>query len=436
MSMPDLLMPMLRSVALILGLLLFPGCKWQQSGPQEVKIESEPSGATLILNGKQVGKTPYTLKDPAYGKYLVQLSKGNYESADRILVINDQSSPETVIKLEQVKGLVLIETTPVGAEVTVNGVFKGKTPLLSTELPSGSHKIGFMLQGYDPRELQLEILDRAPKLVQMNMKSNYATVKIESTPVGAAVIIDGLHKGQTPCSVDDVLIGNHTVKVIKEGFTEYQEEIKISATGVFPMRVKLDEKLAALDVTSQPADARVTVNDEYKGRTPLQVTGLRDGKYRVAVEKPSFEKVIQTIEIKKTQDAKLDVNLEKSTGVLILNITPQGVSVEVDSEIRGLSTEAPFTIDLPPGSYSIKLSKAGYRASAFKMEIATRKTTSKDILLPKVFLKDTMLLLKNGRVREGMIVSTHPNGDVRLETAPGIFEEYTAGEIQSTTPIK
>ncbi len=430
--------PILFPTAAALGAIFFlAACQPRPSEESlEIRVDSEPSGAFLSVNGKEVGRTPHVLQEPTFGKYLLQFSKEGFESVDRVVAISQDSPHDLVVPLQRLMGLVLFQTVPPGAEVTVNGIFKGKSPLLVTDLPTGGYKVAFRLEGYDPREMELTLNDRTPQLCQMNMKSVYATVRVDSKPPGAAVMIDGIHKGQTPCSIDDVLVGNHTLRLVKDGYKEYQDEIKLAQTGVYPVTIQMEECFAALDVVSTPAEARVAVNDEFKGRTPLQVDKLRDGKYTVTIEKPGFEKVVRTVEISKTRDAKLDVTLEKATGVLSLNIAPAGCAVAVDGELKGVSAEGPFALELSPGSYKVEISKARYKPQSFKLDVGVRKTTSRDVALQRIWVKDTVVVLKDGRVIECMLVAKYPNGAIKVESGPGITQEFSAGEIDSIAPFK
>lgn len=429
-----------RAAAALAALVAFgfTGCTMDTGAPSSgVKVDSDPPGAVLSINGKEVGRTPYLWKSPLAGKSLLQFAREGYEPFDRVVNVDPAAPADVVVKLQRLQGLVLFQSSPSGAEVTVNGSFKGKAPLLSTDLPSGKHKVVFRLEGYDPREVDLEINDRAPQVCAMNMRSIHATVRVESVPPGAAVMIDGIHKGQTPVTVEDVLIGDHKLKVVREGFKDFETDLRLAQTGTFPVTVKLEERFAALDVVSSPVDARVTLNDEFKGRTPLQVSGLRDGAYTVTIEKTGYDKVTREVKIARNQDAKLDISLEKGTGLLSLNVSPSGASIVVDDELKGSSTEGPFTLELPPGTYKVNVKKAGYRPTTFSLAVIARKTASRDVSLQKIWVKDTMVVLRQDqRVREGMLVAKYPNGTIRIETSVGVFEEYSADEVQSVTPVK
>jgi len=433
--------PWWRRISFLLAMvLLYPGCDLLLSpGPTELRLDSEPDGCSLTINGKDVGRTPYVLKQPVHGKYLLRFAKDGYEPMERVIEISAQSPAEMLTQLQRMRGLVLFESLPPGAEVSVNGIFKGKTPLLSTDLLSGTYRASFSLDGYDPREMEFEVADRSPKLCQINLKSNFVSLQVDSKPQGAAVIIDGIHKGQTPCTIEDILVGNHTLKLVKEGFKDYQDHLKLAQTtsGITPIVAQLEEQFAVLDVTSTPPEARVSVNGEFKGRTPWPVSNLRDGKYTITIEKLGYETVVREIEITRTQDSKLDVPLAKATGTLVLNILPMGCNVVVaNSEHKGISTDTPYSIELNPGPCKIEVSKAGHAPQVINVNVELRKIVTHNATLKRIWVKDIILLLKSGQVVEGMFVGEYPDGTIRIEINPGTFGTYKLDEIQSRTPVK
>jgi hypothetical protein len=420
----------------VLAMLFLSGCPQQPKG-KELRLDSEPSGALLTLDGKDVGKTPVVLTDPAPGKYLLHLEKDGYESMDRIVELKEDTGPEVTTRLRPLSGLVLIESVPSAAEVSVDGAFRGKTPLFCTDLSMGKHKVSFTLEGYDPREAEIVINDRVPQLCQMSMKSNLATLRVESSPPGATVLLDGLKKGETPCVIDDVMLGKHDLKLLKEAYNEYQQQISVAQAHVIPVSVKLEEKLAAIEVSSTPADARVSIDGNMKGRTPLQITGLRDGSYKLTIDKPSYSSTNVVVEIQKLQDAKVDVTLDKSTGTLVLSVTPPNANIFVDGELKGTSGDKPLEIELPPGTYKVEVTKPPkHEPKSVKAQVEARKSTKVDIALRAIWVKDTRVILKDGRMREGMIVIKYPDGGIKIETSKGVFEEFTADEVKSTEAIK
>lgn len=423
---------LLSIITLGAGLFFSEGCDFKDKGPTEVRIDTEPTGASIAINGIDVGRTPYKIQEPAYGKYFIHLEKEGFSTVEKIIEITQQTPADIVTQLPKVQGIILFDSTPPGADLTINGVFRGKTPTLVTDLTAGVYKAAFSMEGHDKREMEVIVSDRIPKLANMAMKSIYATLKIQSDPTGALVMVDGIDKGKTPCVVDDILQGEHTLKLTKSGFKDYVEKINVSKIDETAITVPLAEVLASIEINSNPAEARVSLDNEFKGRTPVVLSGLRDGTYSVTVEKPGYEKVTKQVTIKNKEDAKLDVSLSSATGALVLNVLPVGSTVVVlNTDVKAVTGSGPFSADLPPGNYQVEVTKAGYERSKFPVDIELRKTFTKTINLMKIFVKDTVVLLKDGRTREGMIATKYPNGSIKLETAPGIFEDFKAEEIQS-----
>jgi hypothetical protein len=54
-------------------------------------------------------------------------------------------------------------------------------------------------------------------------------VAINSDPAGATIYINDRQKGKTPTEISDLRVGRHRLKIKKEGFVDWQEEIEIEA---------------------------------------------------------------------------------------------------------------------------------------------------------------------------------------------------------------
>jgi hypothetical protein len=56
-------------------------------------------------------------------------------------------------------------------------------------------------------------------------------LEIQSEPVGAAVYVDGQLKGATPVAVEGMASGDHTVRLVKDGFLENSRVVSVPASG-------------------------------------------------------------------------------------------------------------------------------------------------------------------------------------------------------------
>lgn len=56
-------------------------------------------------------------------------------------------------------------------------------------------------------------------------------MRVSSSVPGAAVLVDGMNKGQTPCVVEVSREGGQTLSVEKEGYEPYQTRLTTSLSG-------------------------------------------------------------------------------------------------------------------------------------------------------------------------------------------------------------
>lgn len=138
------------------------------SKPAALQITSTPE-ASVFLDGKHVGKTPFSSDQLKSGEYLVKLTAGDASYVGKInlaggtlTVINRQlssnflaASGET-LWLEKDKEGVFIVSMPAGADVVLDGTLVGQTPLLAADIAPGDHKITLTKIGYELREFTIK----------------------------------------------------------------------------------------------------------------------------------------------------------------------------------------------------------------------------------------------------------------------------------------
>ena len=112
-------------------------------------------------------------------------------------------------------GTLVLESTPPGGEVTIDGRRRGETPL-KLELAPGRYEVTVSGRGRS-RTLAVEIASGAEVVRRVDLAPERAPVtgslEIVSQPSGARVLIDGRVRGQTPLLVDELAAGRHVVLV-------------------------------------------------------------------------------------------------------------------------------------------------------------------------------------------------------------------------------
>ena len=114
----------------------------------EVSFNTSPAGAVVSVDGQELGQTPL-LAEILEGEHEILVKLPAHKAWTQTLaVIARQSLSLPLIELEQADGLVLLQSTPSNANVTMDGVFQGQTPLEIIVPPGTSHELSFFLNGY------------------------------------------------------------------------------------------------------------------------------------------------------------------------------------------------------------------------------------------------------------------------------------------------
>lgn len=116
---------------------------------------------------------------------------------------------------------------------------------------------------------------------------------------------------------------------------------------------------ASISITSQPGDARVSVNGQLIGTTPIEDHRLSPGRYRVEVTHSHYQPKIEQLDISLGDHPQRDYQLQLGQGVIEFMSNPKGAWVEVNGE--RLSAVTPTQMALTSGKHRIRMGKAERR---------------------------------------------------------------------------
>ncbi len=133
-----------------------------------LRVTSSPPGALVLLDGKQVGTTPYQGDETVAGSYQLRLEKRYFEPVEKMLELAADSVEKRSFTLTPGHGKVIVLSTPAEAMVFLNGnKLNDKTPLTLDQIPAGQHQLILRKDHYFEKTLDLEVLHR--KTVKMNV---------------------------------------------------------------------------------------------------------------------------------------------------------------------------------------------------------------------------------------------------------------------------
>ena len=190
-----------------------------------VKVEflSKPARARLMLNGREVGTTPYR-GELTEGKYKLRFELAGYSPLEQTVTLSRGENFKMEYALTPLPGGISISSVPEGAAVFINGKKRGVTPCVLTDLPAAVYEVRAEKDGYDPVTRKVEIASGYKDEIKLVLLSSTGELELDVRPAGVEVMLDGKTLGKTeenpeskavtkPIRITGLAPGEHRVTV-------------------------------------------------------------------------------------------------------------------------------------------------------------------------------------------------------------------------------
>lgn len=204
--------------------------------PGSLRITSEPSSATIWLDGVKVGEAPLNLERITPGNRRLRASISGFASITKSVEII--SNQETTVKIE-LGGRLRILSVPGSAQVFIDGKYAGLTPFNTRRIPAGPHQLRFSAEKYQDKLVTARVEKGQEKEVNIRLLPIRGSVSISSDPPGAAVYLEDENKGNTPLLIYGITIGQYSLRLTKSGYRNWEKQITVEELKVLWQFAKL-----------------------------------------------------------------------------------------------------------------------------------------------------------------------------------------------------
>ena len=264
-------------------LVICVSCALAAPGTGTLTVSSTPAGASLSLDGTQLGTTPFT-GTVASGDHTLLLTLSGYNDYSATVTVPENGSMRgsyTLVAVSRVSslsatgaattGALVVTSDPSGASVVLDGTAAGTTPLNLTSVSAGDHTVTVSLAGYADQSATITVPAGGTSKNAYTLSPDILSVS--SNPAGAAVTLDGTYAGTTPLSLTAVPAGAHTLVLTLSGYDPYTATVTV----VPGRELKASYTLAVVTTTSATTAATTVTTEETTaslgGRpTPKAVT--------------------------------------------------------------------------------------------------------------------------------------------------------------------
>ena len=248
-------------------------------------------------------------------------------------------------------GNISVSSLPTGAAVLLDGINTGTTtPTIIESVTSGSHIVLLRFTGYQDYTRSVTVSDNATSTVSATLTASTPSpnsIYINSNPAGATVYINNNLQGQTPLTIGSVPNGNYQIIIQYAGYSDWSQNITLSnnVQTVNATLTPISTTNGSVSVESDPSNAAVFLNTEYKGKTPITLN-ISHGTYRVVIQKTGYldwsNRISVTAGTRTDVYAQLSVDVTDTTIVTTIVTTIPKTTV-IKTTIPKKSTANPIT---------------------------------------------------------------------------------------------
>lgn len=114
------------------------------------KLETQPSGAQVSVDGKERGATPIDLDELAPGKHRLAFNLNGYQKREETIDWEGKRPQIFRFDLKLRPGNLLLSSDVPGALISLDQQIVGRVPLLLSDLSAGPHQLSMTAPGYSP----------------------------------------------------------------------------------------------------------------------------------------------------------------------------------------------------------------------------------------------------------------------------------------------
>jgi hypothetical protein len=231
-------------------------------------------------------------------------------------------------------------SNPPGAAVFIDNSIKGRTPLILTDTAMGNHQITIALDGYEEYTRNIIVETATPLTISAVLIRSVpqpttqpppnGSIAVASIPSGAEVYIDSQLTGIAPAVFPEIAPGNHQVRLSVKGYDDWSHIVSVGSgrmSAINAEMVAVKEITGSLAVITDPPGAEIFVDGDFKGMSPVTITGLSAGTHTFLLTLKEYADNKTNLSITAGQTQKYSAELKKVYKPSIIDLLLAGGAI-------------------------------------------------------------------------------------------------------------
>ena len=314
-----------------------------------VEGDSSNIGATIFLNGEEVGVVPDTIRRVISGEPTLALQKKYCRFYEKKITIEDGKTLSIKPEMKVVYGR-LVLTVDDDAEIWIRNKMVGKGRY-EGDYDGVVEVICKKEHHYDSRKNIQVVAGQTTNVHLPSPTPKYGVLHIKTTPTHAKVYIDNvLWKDPTPVTIENIIEGKHVVLIQSKGMAPAYNDVEIKENETTDLSVPLQQAHSVkIRVTPKQPIYTVKVNGRDWGL--IKTMELAEGSHHVTVEAKGYEPFSKTVSVPGEKEVRF--NLRKQQFRVVVTCDEADSKVQRDEKAELVSVDKTFHLDY--GQHHLKV---------------------------------------------------------------------------------
>lgn len=247
------------------------------------------AGAQIFIDDIKVGTVPYrdASKRWACGNHSITITNGDlYKTYNSTFSINQGETTRLTPKLESDFAQTTI-SVDADAEIFIDGKSKGHRTWTGP-LKAGKYVVECKQDRHTSTSISITVKPDKTETFKVPVPvAITGSLYVRSNPSGATIEIDDINEGSTPKLIQNLLIGNHIVKLTMPNHKTEQYSVNIKESQTENIDATLTD-IAHMAIGSNPSNAKLYINGKYVGVTPF-MKDMASGDYDIEISHNKYQ---------------------------------------------------------------------------------------------------------------------------------------------------
>ncbi len=197
-----------------------------------LKVSTATPGAEVWLDGRRLGPAPAGSDDLAPGEHLLEVLAAGHEPLSETVEVPSAQRRLLVVQLAPTEGAavgpVIVDATPQGAEVRVDGRDAGSVPALVQGLPAGERTVVISAPGHIPVTTRCRVGPGRACRLKAALVAGGERIVVRTSTEGASLYANGVLLGPLPYD-GGIAPGSYALEARADNHSTWSQQLTVMA---------------------------------------------------------------------------------------------------------------------------------------------------------------------------------------------------------------